>query len=115
MQRPHFLGHQQCVHLVWHGGFVLGVIEPGESREQALVREVREEFGIALAPGRLASAMLVTAPAHGLDNTELHMHCYTGPATASPSPPGRSRRWPGSTPATRGPLCPGGSKTDGRY
>ncbi|MFI5523587.1 NUDIX domain-containing protein [Streptomyces platensis] len=45
------VGHRQCVHPVWHGGFVLGVIEPGESREQALVRGVRQELGIALAPG----------------------------------------------------------------
>ncbi|SOE15866.1 ADP-ribose pyrophosphatase YjhB, NUDIX family [Streptomyces sp. 2323.1] len=63
-----------------------GKIEPGESRKQALVREVREELGIALAPGCLTSAMLVTAPAHGLDNTELHMHCYTGLGHGEPKP-----------------------------
>ncbi|MCF3142237.1 NUDIX domain-containing protein [Streptomyces platensis] len=44
------VGHTQCVHLVWHGGSVLGVIEPGESREQALVREVRQELGHRTRP-----------------------------------------------------------------
>src|SRR3990172_6575246 len=30
-----------------------GVVEPGESMLQALVREVREETGLAVTPGRL--------------------------------------------------------------
>ncbi|MEV4867587.1 NUDIX hydrolase [Streptomyces syringium] len=63
-----------------------GKIEPGESHKQALVREVREELTVELAPGHLTPAMLVSAPAHGLDDTELHMHCYTGPGHGEPSP-----------------------------
>ena len=34
-----------------------GKVEPGETRESALVREVAEELGIAIAPGDLAFAM----------------------------------------------------------
>ncbi|GGU18167.1 NUDIX hydrolase [Streptomyces violascens] len=63
-----------------------GKIEPGESHQQALVREVREELTIELAPQGLAPAMLVSATAHGLDNTQLHMHCYTSPGNGEPKP-----------------------------
>jgi 8-oxo-dGTP diphosphatase len=34
-----------------------GRIEPGESDQQALVREVREETGLQVAPGRLAGTV----------------------------------------------------------
>lgn len=52
-----------------------GKLEPAETSEAALVREVREELGVALR--ELRPAFTVTAPAHGLDRaTRLTMQCF---------------------------------------
>lgn len=53
-----------------------GKIEPGESLEQALRREVCEELNVQLREVR--PTLVVTALAHGLTPaTELTMHCYS--------------------------------------
>ena len=48
-----FLACQRPAHkargLLWE--FVGGKVEPGETRAEALVRECREELGVAVAPG----------------------------------------------------------------
>ena len=42
-----------------------GRIEPGESDQQALVREVREETGLKVTPGRLVGRVTRPGPAAG--------------------------------------------------
>jgi 8-oxo-dGTP diphosphatase len=62
-----------------------GKPEPGESHQQALEREVREELGVQLREVR--PAFTVTAPAHGLAaETLLTMHCFHGNAGGHPQP-----------------------------
>ena len=50
-----FLACQRSAHkargLLWE--FVGGKVEPGESREEALIRECREELDITVAPGEI--------------------------------------------------------------
>ena len=62
-----------------------GKPEPGETDEEALVREVREELGLELAEVR--PAFTIDAPAHGLAApTELTMHCFHARAVGEPRP-----------------------------
>jgi 8-oxo-dGTP pyrophosphatase MutT (NUDIX family) len=62
-----------------------GKPEPGETDEQALVREVREELGVELLDPR--PAFTVEAPAHGLAvETELTMRCFTASVLGEPRP-----------------------------
>lgn len=64
-----------------------GKPEPGESLEQALVREVREEVNVELSDVR--PAFTVQAPAHGLEPaTDLTMHCFYATAAGDPRPAG---------------------------
>lgn len=64
-----------------------GKLEPGETAEQALVREVHEELGVDLRDLRLA--FTVQASAHGLaEATDLSMLCFTAAAVGDPRPRG---------------------------
>jgi 8-oxo-dGTP diphosphatase len=54
-----------------------GRIEPGESDQQALVREVREETGLDVAPGELAGSVERAQP----DGSVLEIRDYTATVT----------------------------------
>lgn len=66
-----------------------GKIEDGESLEQALIREVREELGLHLT--NLRSALTVRAQAHAQPHgTALTMHCFHADYSGDPSQAGKS-------------------------
>jgi 8-oxo-dGTP diphosphatase len=55
-----------------------GKREPGETDVEALVREIREELDVAIAPGSAAHAGTFQAQAHGhAVGVEVRMTCYT--------------------------------------
>ncbi|MDW6005010.1 NUDIX hydrolase [Vibrio mangrovi] len=54
-----------------------GKLEPGETLELALIREIKEELNIDLVPDTISHEFSVTDIAYGLENTELEMHCYS--------------------------------------
>jgi 8-oxo-dGTP pyrophosphatase MutT (NUDIX family) len=53
-----------------------GTIEPGETPEGALVREIGEELGVALDPGSILLDRKVTGPAYGREGL-VELHCFT--------------------------------------
>ena len=57
----------------WKGfwEFTGGKIEPGEAREEALVREIREELCMEIGVGRL-----LCTTEHDYPTFHLTMHCY---------------------------------------
>ncbi|MDX6014768.1 MULTISPECIES: NUDIX hydrolase [Shewanella] len=54
-----------------------GKPEPGETLEQALTRELKEELSIELQQSTICYRFSITDKAFGLENTELTMHCFS--------------------------------------
>ncbi|MFI1198847.1 NUDIX domain-containing protein [Streptomyces sp. NPDC020883] len=66
-----------------------GKPEPGETRPQALVREIREELGLTLDPATVAPLLITDAPAHGKPaGTLVRTTCCTADHTGIPTPCG---------------------------
>ncbi|MFF7635075.1 NUDIX domain-containing protein [Kitasatospora sp. NPDC008050] len=66
-----------------------GKPEPGETHEQALVREIAEELGVALDAATLTHVLTVEAPADGKPaGTLVRTFCFTADGTGDPAPCG---------------------------
>ncbi|MFD1815184.1 NUDIX hydrolase [Rhodococcus gannanensis] len=62
-----------------------GKIDPGETPEQALHREIREELDVGIVDGTLETLGVFEAEAFGHPpGTRLHMTCYVATLTAEP-------------------------------
>jgi uncharacterized protein (TIGR00730 family) len=82
-----------------------GKLEPGESHEQALVREVREEIGVQLSDVR--PAFTVRAQAHAQPNgTFVTMHCFHAASAGEPYPAREIAELTWLSPADRARAAP---------
>jgi 8-oxo-dGTP pyrophosphatase MutT (NUDIX family) len=63
-----------------------GKLEPGETNEIGLAREIKEELNIKLVPSTIHHVFSVSDIAYGLENTKLEMHCYTAEFTGKLMP-----------------------------
>lgn len=64
-----------------------GKIEPGESAEAALCRELQEELGIGLDPASVRYLYTVVGPAYGQAG-EVELVCFSGRWQHAPAPHG---------------------------
>ncbi|MFD4368572.1 NUDIX domain-containing protein [Rhodococcus sp. NPDC058521] len=64
-----------------------GKIDPGETPEEALHREIREELDSRIVPDSVAELGVFEAPAYGHPTgTGLHMTCFTADLVTEPRP-----------------------------
>jgi ADP-ribose pyrophosphatase YjhB (NUDIX family) len=71
-----------------------GRVEPGETDEQAVIREVREETGLVVQPGRLIGAVRRPAPAGALLDIRDYAATVTG-GTLAAGDDADDARWAG--------------------
>lgn len=87
--------------LLWE--FVGGKVEPGETRQQALIRECREELAITVVPGPVFMEVTHTYP-------DLTVHLTLFSATIAEGTPQRLEhndiRWIGIDEIDSYPFCP---------
>lgn len=69
-----------------------GKVEPGESPEHALVREIREELGVRATPLEVLEVDTHDYP-HGLEVEIVFIHCVLDSCEFTPSPAVRAVRW----------------------
>ncbi|QVQ53618.1 NUDIX domain-containing protein [Spiractinospora alimapuensis] len=64
-----------------------GKREPGESDLETLVREIREELGVAILPATAEHLGTFHAQAHGhADDVTVRVTCYTAECQGTPTP-----------------------------
>ncbi|HEX6161241.1 MAG TPA: NUDIX domain-containing protein [Thermoanaerobaculia bacterium] len=63
-----------------------GKREAGESDEEALLREIREELAVSLDAATIRPLGVFEAPAHGKPGVIVRMTCYTAAVTGQPRP-----------------------------
>jgi 8-oxo-dGTP diphosphatase len=71
-----------------------GRVEPGETDEQAVIREVREETGLVVQPGRLIGAVRRPAPAGAMLDIRDYAATMTG-GTLAAGDDADDARWAG--------------------
>lgn len=60
-----------------------GKIDQGETPEDALIREIREELNINLIKDTILPAVKITATAHGFSGVQVEMQCFFAEHTSS--------------------------------
>lgn len=65
-----------------------GKPEPGEDAAAALLREIREELGVALDPDSIALAGRFAAPADGKPGATVEVDAFTATHAGKPEPSG---------------------------
>lgn len=60
-----------------------GKIDQGESPEDALIREIREELKISIDKISLRPAIKITDTAHGFNGVQVEMQCFFATHTGS--------------------------------
>jgi ADP-ribose pyrophosphatase YjhB (NUDIX family) len=83
-----------------------GRVEPGETDEQAVIREVREETGLAVRPGRLVGAVRRAAPGGAVLDIRDYAAAVTG-GTLAAGDDADDIRWAGRAELAGLPLTDG--------
>jgi ADP-ribose pyrophosphatase YjhB (NUDIX family) len=83
-----------------------GRVEPGETDEQAVIREVREETGLVVQPGRLIGAVRRPAPPGAMLDIRDYAAAVTG-GTLAAGDDADDARWAGPAELAGLPLTDG--------
>jgi len=83
-----------------------GRVEPGETDEQAVIREVREETGLVVQPGRLIGAVRRPTPAGAMLDIRDYAATVTG-GTLAAGDDADDARWAGPAELAGLPLTDG--------
>ena len=83
-----------------------GRVEPGETDEQAVIREIREETGLVVQPGRLIGAVRRPTPAGAMLDIRDYAATVTG-GTLAAGDDADDARWAGPAELAGLPLTDG--------